>query len=613
MHSRAGLTRRTVIAGGLLTLALVAGFGAVLLAIRHLDSSTQARSHSRQELLAANALETLVIDLETGVRGFVIARDERFLAPYEQARAVFARRAAGLERLVVGEPAQLARLRQIVRRVRAYVEDYSVPLLAAVRSRKASTRSVVTTAEGTRRVDAIRADFRAFGAAAVTAIEARDDSAGGAERLAVVGAAVGGVGSILLVVLFVGFLARIFVNPVRRAALAADQVASGDLSVRMPERGVGEIGALERSFNLMTDSLERDRGQLARLAAEQAALRRVATLVAHAAPAGELFAAVVEEVGGVFSASMAAMGRYDPDGTVRTVAGWNVSDGRRFDALGALVARTRRPVRLDDPEDGAAVGAPIVVADELWGVMVACSAPEQPLAAGTEARLASFTDLVATAVANAQGRADLAASRARVVATADATRRRIERDLHDGAQQQLVTLALQLRAAQAAVPPELVELATGISRTVDGLTSVLDELREIARGIHPAILAEGGLGPALKTLARRSPIPVELDLRTDARLPEAVEVAAYYVVAETLTNAAKHARASVVRVSLEAVDGAVRVRVRDDGDGGADPAGGSGLVGLMDRVDALGGTMSVDSPPGAGTALEVELPLPRRE
>ena len=174
---------------------------------------------------------------------------------------------------------------------------------------------------------------------------------------------------------------------------------------------------------------------------------------------------------------------------------------------------------------------------------------------GTEERLTEFTELIATAIANAESRAELAASRARIVATADATRRRIERDLHDGAQQQLVSLALELRAAQAALPSEPADRRAELSRVVEGLTAVLDELREISSGIHPAILSEGGLGPALKTLARRSPIPVELDVRVEGRLPESVEVAAYYVVAETLTNAAKHAQASTVDVDVAATDG----------------------------------------------------------
>jgi signal transduction histidine kinase len=172
-----------------------------------------------------------------------------------------------------------------------------------------------------------------------------------------------------------------------------------------------------------------------------------------------------------------------------------------------------------------------------------------------------------------------------------------------------VSLRLELRAAQAAVPPELSELEAELSRVAGGLASVLDELREMARGIHPAILAEGGLGPALKTLARRSPIPVKLDVQVQGRLPERIEVAAYYIVSETLTNAAKHARASVVRVDVETVDGMVRVSVCDDGTGGANPAEGSGLVGLKDRVEAIGGTLAVRSPLGAGTSVDVRIPL----
>jgi signal transduction histidine kinase len=233
------------------------------------------------------------------------------------------------------------------------------------------------------------------------------------------------------------------------------------------------------------------------------------------------------------------------------------------------------------------------------------------LAPGTEQRLAEFTELVATAIANAESQAELSASRARIVATADETRRRIERDLHDGAQQHLVALALELRAAHARVPPELGELSAELEGVAGGLTEAMEDLREIARGIHPAILAEGGLGPALRAVARRSPVPVHLDVRVPGRLPEPLEVGAYYVVSEALTNAAKHARASGVSVDVAAVDGALRVDVRDDGVGGArlGAASGSGLVGLKDRVEALGGRIAVESPPGEGTKLHVELPL----
>jgi signal transduction histidine kinase len=374
------------------------------------------------------------------------------------------------------------------------------------------------------------------------------------------------------------------------------------------------------------------RADLARLAEEQAALQRVAVLVARATPQGELFSSVTEEVGRLLRVGLTMMSRYEPDGTVTIIAGWSrVGDripvGMRLGLggtnLSAIVAQTRSPARMDSYNDASGeigplvremelssgVGAPIIVEGGLWGVMIAASTGKEQLAPDSEARLASFTDLVATAIANAESRGALVASRARIVGAADQARRRIERDLHDGAQQRLVSLGLELRAAQTMVPPELEELQRELSHVVEGFTSVLDELREMARGIHPAILAEGGLGPALKALQRRSPIPVELSVRSVARLPERVEVAMYYVVAETLTNAAKHARASALKVDVEAASGILRLCVRDDGVGGADPARGSGLVGLRDRVESLGGSIAVESPSGRGTAVTVALPI----
>jgi signal transduction histidine kinase len=233
----------------------------------------------------------------------------------------------------------------------------------------------------------------------------------------------------------------------------------------------------------------------------------------------------------------------------------------------------------------------------------------EPLPAGTEARLAGFTELAATAIANAEAQAALTASRARIVATADATRHRIERNLHDGAQQRLVSLALDLRAAEAAAPPESTDLVQQLDGVAAGLDGVLEDLREIASGLHPAILADGGLRPALKTLARRSAIPVDLDVRVQGRLPEPVETAAYYTVAEALTNAAKHAHATTADVEADCGDGVLHVRVRDDGRGGANFSNGSGLVGIKDRAEALGGHFRLHSPPGAGTTLEIGLPV----
>ena len=240
--------------------------------------------------------------------------------------------------------------------------------------------------------------------------------------------------------------------------------------------------------------------------------------------------------------------------------------------------------------------------------MIAATRRGKPVPPGTQARLTRFAEFAAAAIAAAEAHAELTASRARVVTTADETRRRIERDLHDGAQQRLVTLALQLQAARVALPPGLTELKAELGRVVAGLTDTSEELREYARGIHPAILAEGGLAAAVKMLARRSPVPLELDVRTGPRLSERAKVTAYYLVSEALANAARHAKASAVRVAVELADGMVRVSVCDDGVGGADPARGSGLVGLKDRVAAVGGTLLVHSRPGQGTRLVAELP-----
>ena len=370
------------------------------------------------------------------------------------------------------------------------------------------------------------------------------------------------------------------------------------------------------------------------LAETQAALRRVATLVARGASPGEVFAATTAEAGRLLQSDATALCRYEADGAVTVVAAApdanvDVSIGARFSADGenlvGVVSRTGRATRRDSFDDAtgdlaelarrvgvrSAVEAPVTVEGRPWGVMAAWS-KRGPLPGDTEQRLVAFTDLVATAIANTDSRAQLTASRARIVATADATRRQIERDLHDGAQQQLISLSFELRGVQDTLPPELDDHRAALAQAQDGLTTALDELREIAQGIHPAIITQGGLGPALKTLAHRSAIPVELDVRTEGGLPERVEVAAYYVVAEALANAAKHARASVVRVAVRTQDQMLNVCVRDDGLGGADPDHGSGLLGLKDRAEAIGGSLSVESARGAGTSLYVELPLDDR-
>jgi signal transduction histidine kinase len=340
-----------------------------------------------------------------------------------------------------------------------------------------------------------------------------------------------------------------------------------------------------------------------------------------------VFAAATREALGYSGNGTARMIRFELDGTATLVANEGATRpdmevGERWEGyppngLTATVWRTGRSARVDDYSAIAggdatlregipsAVAVPIHVNGRLWGMIAVGPGPLPP---DLERRLSDFTDLVATAVANAQNRAELIASRARIVAASDEVRRRIERDLHDGGQQRILALALRLRSA-AVAPPDIAEIPSAINDVADGLMGVIDELREISQGIHPAVLSTAGLRAALRALGRRSPVPVELDVRVDGRLPEPIEVAAYYVVSEMLTNAGKHARASVVEVDAEAADGTLRLCVRDDGVGGADPLRGSGLVGLKDRVEALGGTLSIHSPAGSGTTVTCDLPV----
>jgi signal transduction histidine kinase len=461
---RGGLTRRTIVASGLLALVVGAAFAVLLLSIIDLRGAERRALGSQEVLVVANGLERRIVDLETSERGFVISGQDAFLGPWTEAQAAIPTQAATLERLVAGNPEQVARAQRIAQSGMSYIRDYSIPLVAAARRDPASVRTATAIVEGKRRLDAIRAEFDGFVATEQSLAKARQSQSDTAVNRAILAAAAGLAGSIILIVVFAGYLGRAIVLPVRRAAAHADRLAGGDLGARLPERSPGEIGVLERSFNSMAGSLQ-------------------------------------------------------------------------------------------------------------------------------------------------ESREELAASRARIVAAADQERRRIERDLHDGTQQRLVSVVLDLRAAEATLAPEFTRLRAHLAQIAAELAKATDELRELSRGIHPAILSEGGLSPAFKALARRSAVPVVLDLDVPERLPEHVEVAAYYVVSEALTNAAKHAHASVAEVAVHASDDSLHLSIHDDGVGGATARPGSGLIGLTDRIQALGGTFSVTSPRGKGTDLLVDLPL----
>jgi signal transduction histidine kinase len=375
------------------------------------------------------------------------------------------------------------------------------------------------------------------------------------------------------------------------------------------------------------------RAKVERLAAEQSALRRVATLVAREYLPEDLFATLAEELGVLLDVDGSAILRYEPDSTATVVAGWSdgaisIPLGQRFpleeenlaeEVQGARHARPREdheaaagPIAAAVRALGmrAAVASPILVEGATWGVIAVLSREPGPLPLDTEERLREFSRHAGIAVANAKSRSDLAESRARIVRAGDEARRRFDRDLHDGAQQRLVSLGLELSAAEASMPPELGELRQRLSELRSALNEVLDELRELSRGLHPAVLAEAGLNAALSSLARRSSVPVDLriELGTE-RFEEPIEVAAYYVASEALTNTAKHARASRVEVSARQCDGWLELMVSDDGRGGADASNGSGLTGLVDRVEAIAGTINIDSRADLGTAVHVRLPV----
>jgi PAS domain S-box-containing protein len=370
--------------------------------------------------------------------------------------------------------------------------------------------------------------------------------------------------------------------------------------------------------------------EIGRLATEQRALRRVATLVASEVSPERVFAAVSEECARVLQVNASAVLRYETDGTATIVGrhdrdrigAFRVGDSLPDEEDSAIgrVRRTGAAARVDDwgllagelaetmfrTGYRSTAAAPIVVAGALWGAVAIAS--EDPLAPESESRLEAFCELVSLAVASAQARADLIASRARLVKAGDEQRRRLERNLHDGAQQRFVSVVLRLRLARDRLrsdPAAAAELLEQVARELD---TGLDELREIARGIHPAILSDHGLRHALDALAARIPIQVSIDVPAE-RLPEHVEATAYYIVSEAMTNVAKHAAATAARVSVRRDGDVVRCEVSDDGRGGADAATGTGILGLRDRAEAAGGTLSVVSPPGQGTVVTAVLPV----
>jgi signal transduction histidine kinase len=383
----------------------------------------------------------------------------------------------------------------------------------------------------------------------------------------------------------------------------------------------------------------------AQLADEQAALHRMAMLVAEGVPAQDIFDAVCLETSKLLGARAVNLSHYTSDGFNLTVAGTHLPVGTRVpiepDTVAGAIIRTRAPARVDDWDDRpgqlaallrdlgvrSSLGVPIFVEGRLWGALAAGTDEDEPLPAGTEARLGSFAELLATALSNAATRTELIESRARIVAAGDEARHRIERNLHDGTQQRLIALGLDIQRVRATIPQDQYDTHLELERLEKTLETVLEDLRELSRGLHPPLLARRGLRSSLRALARNSPIPVELEIDLPERPPAPIEIAIYYVVSEALTNAIKHSQASAISITVETdhasgpagadLDGRSRgfklhATIADNGVGGADASSGSGLTGLTDRVEALGGRLALDTPSGGGTRISIELPLEKR-
>jgi PAS domain S-box-containing protein len=421
---------------------------------------------------------------------------------------------------------------------------------------------------------------------------------------------------------------RIVGHPVELTAMRADgSTFPVELAVTRPD-----LPGPALFCGYLRDVTERRRAEraLQGMAEEQAALRRVATAVAAEVEPERLFGLIAEEVGRALDAGIGNILRYSGDGTALVMGVWSegagtIPVGTTLDLNGDTIAptiwRTHRPARYDSLEGKtgaladqlrstgikAAVGAPVIFGGDLWGAVI-ISSDDAPFPPEAEFRVGDFADLAAQAIANAQARKELAASRVRIVEASDAERRRLERNLHDGAQQRLVATSLAVRMAARRVTDNPA-LRTMLDGAGDELALALEELRELARGLHPAVLSDHGLCAAIEAVADRAPVPVTVDVPVGERLPETIEAAAYFVVCEALTNVAKYAHASEARVRVERSDGHAQVEVVDDGVGGADESGGSGLRGLADRVEALGGRLVVTSPAGQGTTVRARLPV----
>jgi signal transduction histidine kinase len=575
-------------------------------------SARSAGHDSTEVLLAANRLERLVADMETDQLRYVATGDTDFLGPWNTERAAFLAQATALQRLAAANnPQQGRRAREIVGSAMAYLHEHAEPLLRTARHDRARAGAAVRWAEGKRRIEAIRHQFDRFtDVQHRLALAHERDAVPTIRRM--IGMAAGASATLLLLFLLAGFVMR-------------------GLTTRAPAGPVH--GLLPRPDRERRGRERPGRERARRVAGECEGLRRVATLVARDASPADVFEAAAAEMGRALDAEHAMITRFDPGGVITVVGHWSARQAPQImpplegrwpvadDAVADSVCRTGLPAHLRQDIGavgdigawirshgiGRMTGHPVVAGDRLWGMAVVLSAESAPWPGGAERTMGEFAGLVGAALAGSRRRAELLASRVRLVETADATRQRIERVLHERTQQRLVTTGLALRLIETAVPAEQERLREQVSAAARDVVEIIDSLQEIARELHPAFLTVGGVESSLRALARRAPVPVELDVRAGRRPPPNVALTLHHAVSAALANAAAHACASAVRVDLELGE-PVRLSVRDDGIGGARLRPGGALAALRDRVEALGGVFELESPTGGGTSLRLTMP-----
>lgn len=625
-----GLTPRIAVAGALLALLTASTFAFLLAAVRDEARSSRSVRRIRAEMAVGEELARRFVELDRDVRGYALTGDPEFVETWDASRSSFLTAIETLGRSI-DDTEVAARVVALRTASEAYLDQVLTPIVEHI----AQGRSVADIEQLLRPPAAGSATvlhlFDVLRTAESERLDARMQRSDEATERAVLAALAGGVGSIVLVGACSAYLVHRVLRPLRRVSTMADRLAGGDLSVRLDSDGPGEIGQLERSFNTMGAALESGRDQLVGLADEQAALHRVAALVATGGAPADIFDAVVAEVEALARSDSTVLLRFDPPDAATVVAASQRIEGGRpvgttwshsGDDLIAAFAHDVRPPHAGSISSSSGptaellrglgvhslVGACIRVDGQVWGAISAVWVHEVPDPAATSRQVSEFTELLGAAIANVASRDELSASRARIVVAADTARRRIERDIHDGAQQRLIALGLELRLAQMSLPDDD-PTRRELERLGDSLSDAVDSLQEVARGVHPAILSHGGLTPAVEGLARRSPVPTTISSSGDRRLDEQVEVAAYYFVSEALTNVAKHSGATEVTVQIAVGDDRLDVVVSDDGVGGASPANGSGLTGLRDRIEAVGGTLDIDSRHGVGTTLSACVPI----